>query len=308
MAFTQGYHLPFARPAAFFAAFWVWLVILAPLPIGTLPGRKAQSALALCPGRLFRLLDACSWRFIPGTTSPACSRTRSTSTRTEHRRRPTARAGRKACSRRSFSRSRFSGSGGRSSRTAGLAASGGSSTSGPSQAVRSRSAALILTLSGAHSSHSVVLRVLGAVGFLAIVALPIGIGIGILKYRLYDIDRLISRTLSYTILTGLLVGRFRRRRRAHDRRAAVLLAGRRRRLDTRRRSALQHVQAPRPAARRPALQPGPIRRRGDGRGVHEPPAGCRRAPRRSTKGCCAAVGQAVEPSHASLWLAAADPR
>jgi hypothetical protein len=39
-----------------------------------------------------------------------------------------------------------------------------------------------------------------------IVALPVSIGIGILKYRLYDIDRLISRTLSYAVITGLLVG------------------------------------------------------------------------------------------------------
>jgi len=37
-------------------------------------------------------------------------------------------------------------------------------------------------------------------------ALPIGMGIGILKYRLYDVDRLISRTLSYAIVTGLLIG------------------------------------------------------------------------------------------------------
>jgi hypothetical protein len=43
-------------------------------------------------------------------------------------------------------------------------------------------------------------------GFIGIIALPVGIGIGILKYRLYDIDRLISRTLSYAIVTGLLVG------------------------------------------------------------------------------------------------------
>ncbi|MGA7363126.1 MAG: hypothetical protein WBZ07_09315 [Candidatus Dormiibacterota bacterium] len=39
-----------------------------------------------------------------------------------------------------------------------------------------------------------------------IAALPIGMGVGILKYRLYDVDRLISRTLSYAIVTGLLVG------------------------------------------------------------------------------------------------------
>lgn len=43
-------------------------------------------------------------------------------------------------------------------------------------------------------------------GFIGIIAVPVGIGIGILKYRLYDIDRLISRTLSYALVTGLLVG------------------------------------------------------------------------------------------------------
>jgi hypothetical protein len=41
---------------------------------------------------------------------------------------------------------------------------------------------------------------------LGIAALPVGLGVGILKYRLYDVDRLISRTLSYAIVTGLLVG------------------------------------------------------------------------------------------------------
>jgi hypothetical protein len=38
--------------------------------------------------------------------------------------------------------------------------------------------------------------------------LPIGIGIAVLRYRLYDIDRLISRTIGWAILTATLVGAF----------------------------------------------------------------------------------------------------
>jgi hypothetical protein len=51
--------------------------------------------------------------------------------------------------------------------------------------------------------NSAVVNVLQSLAF---VGLWTAIAIAVLKYRLYDIDRLISRTLAYAIVTGVLVG------------------------------------------------------------------------------------------------------
>jgi hypothetical protein len=47
--------------------------------------------------------------------------------------------------------------------------------------------------------------ILASVG---IVLVPIAMGIAILRYRLYEIDRVISRTLSYAVVTGILTAVF----------------------------------------------------------------------------------------------------
>jgi hypothetical protein len=48
--------------------------------------------------------------------------------------------------------------------------------------------------------------VISALVVLAFGAMPASLGVAVLKYRLYELDRIISRVVSYTLITAVLVG------------------------------------------------------------------------------------------------------
>ncbi len=50
--------------------------------------------------------------------------------------------------------------------------------------------------------------VVNALALLGTGALPVCLGVAVLKYRLYELDRVISRVVSYTLITALLGGVF----------------------------------------------------------------------------------------------------
>jgi hypothetical protein len=62
---------------------------------------------------------------------------------------------------------------------------------------------LVVVVVGSIWVNTAIVNVLQSLAFLC---LWTAIAVAVLKYRLYDIDRIISRTLAYAIVTGLLVG------------------------------------------------------------------------------------------------------
>ena len=44
-----------------------------------------------------------------------------------------------------------------------------------------------------------------AAGYASVLCVPVAVAVAVLRYRLWDLDRLVSRTVTYTLITGLLV-------------------------------------------------------------------------------------------------------
>jgi hypothetical protein len=57
-----------------------------------------------------------------------------------------------------------------------------------------------------HAPGSQTNPVINALVVLSFGALPVFMGVAVLKYRLYELDRIISRVVSYALITALLVG------------------------------------------------------------------------------------------------------
>ena len=136
---------------------------------------------------------------------------------------------------------------------------------------------------------------------LSVLGLPAAVGVAILRYRLYDIDVVINRTLVYGALTALLAGAYL---------GSVLLlqlvlspssdlavAG-----STLAVAALfRPARSTHPGARRPPLLPQQVRRATHARGVHRPPARPGVIDALSDE-LCDVVTETMHPAHVSIWM------
>ncbi len=132
----------------------------------------------------------------------------------------------------------------------------------------------------------------------------LAVAVAVLRYRLYEIDRIVSRTIGWALVSllvavfvGVIIG------------LQALLApvtdeqhARCRGVDARRGGAVPAAPGARPAGRGPAVQPGPGGRPAGDRRVRGPPARRCGPRRRSTGGSSRLLDEAVQPAGVGLWL------
>jgi hypothetical protein len=207
--YHHGYRgLPLPRVGVFLAAWWVWLLLLLPLPVGLFPDARLSGAWRWVVWAYLGLVAVCigalTWQDATGIVARHIRIDPNGELVSSGGSGSSAIQGVVAvcfvgfcvaCVARQIVRYRRS-RGEQRQQLKWLMCGGAISIAG-----------LLLAMTFSNT-HNTLLHVIGGVAFAGVVALPVGIGVGILKYRLYDIDRLISRTVSYALLSGLLVGTF----------------------------------------------------------------------------------------------------
>jgi hypothetical protein len=106
----------------------------------------------------------------------------------------------------------------------------------------------------------------------AVLCVPVSVAVAVLRYRLWELDRLVSRTVTYALVTGLLVVPYLLILPAATRLAAGFGSLAVAAPDVGGGGGLRPAAPPRPGPGRPALQPPPLRRRPHRGGVRVPPA------------------------------------
>ena len=122
--------------------------------------------------------------------------------------------------------------------------------------------------------------VVTALIILAFGAMPASLAVAVLKYRLYELDRIISRVRLLHPDHSLAGGFLHRPGAADHARAAVQVGGGRGGLHADHRRPVQPAAEAGAARGGPAVQPVPVQRRGRGGRVHRPDAADRRLQRR----------------------------